>query len=146
MRITNRPLLLLLMFALVTCPLLAAAQEGGRTLQVRNLALSESPPSSGNGQIIAGWIASGWGALNLALLPVCYAEFYPQKGKGICIGLSIGFAAVGLGVGIPLLAIGYHKHSNYDEWRRSHGLSALLLKLRLVPMRDGGALVYRAAF
>ncbi len=97
-------------------------------------------PSSGLGLIIAGWISSGAGALNLAQLPVCYADFYPSEAGDLCVGLSIGIGIVGLGVGIPMLISGYSERATHKKWESQHAILNQLSHTG-VAMWNGSALV-----
>ena len=100
-------------------------------------------PSSGLGPIIAGWAVSGFGVLNGAAIPVCFADFYPKKAKDICIGASIAVAGVGLAVGIPLLIIGYNQKAARNAWREKRGLAYNLSNLHLAALSGGGLAIYR---
>lgn len=104
----------------------------------------DGEPSSGISQIVIGYVGVGLALVNLALIPVCYADFYPAGGKDLCVGLSIGIGAVGLAVGIPLLIVGYNKRANRGAWRERRGLSYHLSNLRLGALHGGGTLTYRA--
>jgi hypothetical protein len=106
----------------------------------------DQAPASGMVQLVMGWGLVGVGLLNLALLPVCYADFYPKDGKELCVGASIGIAAAGVAVGIPLLLWGYNKRAAYKDWKARRGLSYHLSNLGLAAGSGGGSLVYRAAW
>jgi len=104
----------------------------------------EERPSTGTGQIIVGWIATGVGAVNLATLPVCYADFYPSESKDLCVGASLGLGVVGLGLGIPFLAVGYSNRSDYLEWKKRNPVAVHLSNLRITASGDAGFLTYRS--
>jgi len=106
----------------------------------------EAEPGSGLGLIIVGWIATGVGAVNLASIPICSADFYPEQSRDLCVGLSVGFGVVGLGVGIPLLAVGYHKRSKYKEWSERHAVLDGLLHTQVAIQNDSALLLYRGTF
>jgi hypothetical protein len=106
----------------------------------------DDPPSSGVGMIITGWIMSGVGAMNLALIPVCSMDAYPRESRDLCIQLSIGVGVIGLGVGIPLLAVGYHQRSKFKEWKRQHAILNELLSTQVTLQNDSALLVYRGTF
>jgi hypothetical protein len=106
----------------------------------------EERPSTGTGQIVVGWIGTGVGTLNLVTLPVCYADFYPEDAKDLCVGASIGFAAVGLGIGIPFLIVGYGNRADYKKWKAEHPTAHELSKLRLSAVEGGGVLGYQTEF
>jgi hypothetical protein len=79
-------------------------------------------PSSGVGLVVAGWIATGVGLLNFAVLPLCSADFYPPDQEDFCVGVQVGVGSVGLLVGIPLLIIGYNQRADYKAWKtRNYG-------------------------
>lgn len=101
-----------------------------------------SRPSSGTGWIVVGWIALGVGALNLASLPVCYADFYPEGAKDVCVYASIGIAAVAIPLGVTSLIVGYNQRSEYERWRRNNGFARHLERLRLAVRDDGMLLSY----
>lgn len=105
--------------------------------------IADPKPSSGIGLIVVGWVASGIGALNLATLPICFADFYPEESKGLCIGLSAAFAGVGFAVGLPALIIGYNQRSDYKAWKKRHALVGLLMDTSLALDRDGARLSLR---
>jgi hypothetical protein len=133
----------------------AAAQDAApRLLPALSLALSsrsalaqdgyhdpnDLQPSTGTGLIVAGWIAVGVGLLNLATLPICFADFYPSESKDLCVGMSAAIAGVGVAVGVPLLIIGYNQRADYKEWKQRRGLTHHLRRLRL-SLRDDAALI-----
>jgi hypothetical protein len=112
----------------------------------------ESEPSTGLGFIIPGWILTGVGALNLVTMPVCFAGWYQDFGvREVCIGASIGFAAVGLGLGIPFLIVGYNKRSKYKRWEANQvdefsGPTRFLDRAAVVPLPGGAAATYSLQF
>jgi hypothetical protein len=106
----------------------------------------DAPPSSGIPQVVVGWAALGIGVLNLALIPVCFADFYPDKGRDICKYGSIGLGAVGLAVGIPFLIMGYNQRARRADWERKRNGFGLLENLHFAAHGGGWALGYRAEF
>jgi hypothetical protein len=106
----------------------------------------EERPSTGTGQIVVGWIGTGVGAVNLASIPICYADFYPRDAEKACVGLSIAFGAVGLGVGIPFLIVGYSNRAEYKRWKAENPTAYELTKLRLSAVEGGGLLGYQSEF
>jgi hypothetical protein len=60
--------------------------------------------------------------------------------------LSIGFGVIGLGVGVPLLAVGYHKRSKFNDWKRQHAVLNQLLHTQVALQNDSAFLVYSGAF
>jgi hypothetical protein len=109
-------------------------------------AQEEPPPPTGTAQIVVGWIGTGVGAFNFATVPVCYADFYPEQSKDLCVELSIGIGAVGLGVGIPMLIVGYSRRAEYKRWKADHPALNELTKLRVSAVQGGGVLGYRTEF
>lgn len=103
-------------------------------------------PSSGLGLVIAGWALTGWGALNLVTYPVCSADWYPEQSRGLCKVLSIGFGVGGVGVGVPLLVVGYSKRSDYNEWKKTHALEHHLLSTQVALRNNSALVVYSGSF
>jgi hypothetical protein len=104
---------------------------------------ADPQPSTGVGMIVAGWILGGIGVLNLATLPLCYADFYPSNAEDLCVALSAVIGGLGLGIGIPLLIVGYNNRSDYKDWQRRHGQAALP-GLRLAFDRNAALVIYSA--
>ena len=99
--------------------------------------VSTSEPSSGLGLIIAGWILTGVGALNFATLPVCYADFYQNYAEGdVCVAGSVAIGAIGLGLGIPFLIVGYNNRAKHNRWE-SQQTASLWKRARVVPLHGG---------
>lgn len=108
---------------------------------------SDDPqPSTGNGLIVAGWIATGLGVLNLATLPICFADFYPEDAEDLCVIGSAAIGGVGLALGVPFLIVGYNNKADYREWQARKGLAYHLQNTRVTVADDGVGLSYRAAF
>lgn len=103
---------------------------------------SDPQPSTGTGLIIAGWIATGIGLLNFALLPVCSADFYPSDAEDSCIALSAVFGGVGLSLGIPFLIIGYNNRADFKEWKERNRLTRHLLNTQLAFRGDAALVIY----
>jgi hypothetical protein len=96
--------------------------------------------------IVTGWILSGVGAVNLASIPLCNADFYPRDSRDLCVQLSIGFGVVGLGVGVPLLIVGYNKRAQFNEWKQEHAVVRELLSTRVALQNDSALFVYGGTF
>jgi hypothetical protein len=96
--------------------------------------------------IITGWIMSGVGVMNLALIPVCTMDAYPRQSRDLCVQLSIGVGVIGLGVGIPLLAVGYHNRSKFKTWKQRHAVLNELLSTEVALQNEAALLVYRGTF
>jgi hypothetical protein len=79
---------------------------------------AEPPPRSGLGALIVGSIGMGIGTLNLATLPVCFADFFPSEEQTWCVAEAAVFAGLGLGVGIPVFVLGRRRRAAYKEWQR----------------------------
>lgn len=116
-------------------PALAAADDGYRDS-------GDPRPSSGMGLIIAGWIATGLGLLNLATLPICYADFYPNNAESTCVIASAVIGGVGLTLGVPFLIVGYNDRADYKEWKKRNGFTAHLRRTHLAFHGDSALLVY----
>lgn len=106
----------------------------------------EEEPSTGLGPMIAGWAVTAVGVGNLAAIPICSADFYPHDAKDACIVASIAVGVAGLGVGIPLLIVGYSKRSTYNEWRSRHPLSSRLMNTQVALQNNSAVLLYRGSF
>src|SRR5687768_8859083 len=98
-------------------PSLELAIDAMPLAQVEANRVSEARPSTGTGLIVVGWIAVGIAALNLATLPICYADFYPRESEDLCVGASLVIAGIGVSLGIPFLIVGYVNRSNYNDWK-----------------------------
>lgn len=105
--------------------------------------VSEPPPSTGTGLIVVGWIALGLGALNLASLPICYADFYPRESEDLCVGLSLVVAGVGVSLAIPFLIVGYVNRSDYNDWKQRNAVARHLLNTQLALLEGGAMVSYR---
>lgn len=107
------------------------------------VAPAEEPPSSGVGKRVGGFVLVGMGVLNLGLIPVCFADFYPDSGREVCKVTSIAIGAVGLSVGVPLLIWGYAQRSERMKWNRAHGLARALQGVRVAARSGRAELSYR---
>jgi hypothetical protein len=114
----------------------ALARDDGR-------GATDTRPSTGTGLIVTGWILTGIAVLNLATLPVCFADFYPPESKDLCVVLSAVFAGAGTVVGVPLLIVGYNQRADYKAWKKRNGLIGHLLDTRVAFQNDAALLVYR---
>ncbi|MEY4577578.1 MAG: hypothetical protein RL701_2281 [Pseudomonadota bacterium] len=103
-------------------------------------------PSSGMGQRVAGFVLIGLGALNLALLPVCFADFYPENSQNLCKVTSITVGAAALTIGIPLLIWGYVLKGRQSEWKHNRGLAYHVNKLTFAAQSGGAVLSYRSSW
>lgn len=110
----------------------------------------QEEPSSGLGLIIVGWIATGVGVGNLALIPTCSFSSAKTESeqlvRDVCVGIHVGFGVVGLGLGIPFLAVGYSKRSKYNEWKKHHAVLDHLLHTDVAIQNNGAVLLYRGSF
>ena len=103
-------------------------------------------PASGLGFIISGWILTGVGALNLLTLPLCFSGYEKEtNNESFCLGATGGLAAVGLGVGIPFVILGYNKRKKYKSWESDQAMLHLE-RTRLVFLRGGAVANYTAHF
>ena len=107
---------------------------------------SDPQPSTGTGLVVAGWIATGIGVLNLATLPICFADFYPEESENLCVIGSATLGGVGLALGIPFLIVGYNNKADYREWKARNGVAYHLQNTHVTVANDGVGLSYRAAF
>jgi len=107
---------------------------------------SDPQPSTGNGLVVAGWIATGLGVLNLATLPICFADFYPEESEDLCVGASAVIGGVGLALGVPFLIVGYNQKADYREWRARNGIAYHLMNTQVTLASDGASLRYSASF
>jgi hypothetical protein len=98
------------------------------------------------GLIIAGWSVTGLGALNLLTIPVCKADFYPHDQRDLCVDLSVAVGVVGLGVGIPMLIVGYNQRAKHAEWQKHHALLNGLMHTQVALQNDSAFVVYRGSF
>lgn len=102
------------------------------------------------GLIIVGWIATGVGVGNLALIPTCSLNTVNSESqqlvRDVCVGIHVGFGVVGLGLGIPFLAVGYNKRSKYNEWKEHHAVLDHLLRTQVAVQNDSALLLYRGSF
>jgi hypothetical protein len=106
----------------------------------------EEAPSSGLGPMIAGWAVTAWGVANLVTYPICSADWYPDQSRDLCKVLSIGFGVAGVGVGVPLLIVGYSKRSKYNEWKKTHALQHHLLSTQVALQNNSAVVLYRGTF
>lgn len=77
----------------------------------------EPRPPSGIGGIVVGWAGVGWGVLNFATLPLCFADFYPSEARPVCTATSITLGAGGLIAAAIGLGVGYPRRAAYKRWR-----------------------------
>jgi hypothetical protein len=111
-----------------------------------NEPMHDPQPSTGTGLIVAGWIATGIGVLNLATLPICFADFYPEDSENLCVIGSATLGGVGLALGVPFLIVGYNNKADYREWQARRGMAYHLMNTQVTLASDGAALSYRAEF
>jgi hypothetical protein len=84
------------------------------------------PPRTGIPALAVAAGLLGEAALNLALLPVCHADWYPSDAEEFCVVSSYVFAGVGIAVGVPSLIIGLVRYRRHQEWKaRKRGLALL---------------------
>ncbi len=120
--------------------------ESGQTSPSAETQAVDPEPSSGLGMMIPGWVLVGDGALNLALMPLCFVDLFGTSNiKGVCLGTSIGFGVVGFGVGIPLLVAGYRKRKRHQTWE-SNQLATHLERTQVTALPGGAAASYTFEF
>jgi hypothetical protein len=78
----------------------------------------EPAPASGIGAVVVGYAGLGISALQLATMPVCFADFYPDAAERACLISSLALAGIALSVGIPTLVVGLHRRQRYKAWRQ----------------------------
>ena len=104
-------------------------------------------PSTGLGLLITGIIMSGVGVTNLAVSPICRADFYVKKtgteGSDACFYTSLVVGGAVAAVGIPLLIVGISKRMDYVEWRARH---QALAGLSAYAGEQGGGLAWQTSF
>ena len=93
-----------------------------------------------------GGVGLGLGTVNLATIPVCYAEFYPPEAKNVCIGMSVGLGVALISVGIPSLIIGKKRHDRYRAWRARQSAGLSLEGVSILPHSTGAQLMLQARF
>ena len=106
----------------------------------------DQPPPSGIGGLVMGGVGLGLGTVNLATIPVCYAEFYPPEAKNVCIGMSVGLGVALISVGIPSLIIGKKRHDRYRAWRARQSAGLSLEGVGVLPQSTGAQLMLQARF
>jgi hypothetical protein len=107
---------------------------------------NDPQPSTGTGLVVVGWIATGLGVLNLATLPICFADFYPEDAETLCVIGSATIGGVGLALGVPFLIVGYSQKADYREWKARNGMAYHLQNTYVTVASDGVGLSYSAAF
>jgi len=104
---------------------------------------TEEPRSNGLGLTIAGGILTGIGALNLAITPVCRADFYREAngdvGSDVCFYGSLIGGGIFLAVGVPMLVVGLVRRSAWKAWHETNQVF-----FRIDP--EGGALAWQTRF
>lgn len=107
----------------------------------------EKEPPSGIGGLILGYGGIGLGALNLALIPVCSADFYPSDAEDLCVAFSIAYGVIGIGAGIPLAIMGHVRRARYLKWRDEHAQTARFLpQIGVLPDPSAPGLTARFRF
>jgi hypothetical protein len=128
--------------SVASAPLLFARPPEG----VLRPAPQASPPN-GRAGLIVGGIALGLAAVNLALLPVCHADFYRENdAETPCVVISYIYAGLATTVGIISLAIGSRRRAQFREWQALHQSVTLLEGVRLSATRGGAGLAFRTTF
>lgn len=125
------------------------------SLSVHNLPLplaidaslaADPRPSSGLGMLIPGWIATAGGLVALAIIPVCFADFYPSQGSSVCaIGQGV-IGGVALTLGVTFLIIGSGQRSRYKAWKERHPVAYHLGNTQVAIQSDAALLTYATAF
>jgi hypothetical protein len=140
-------------FLVLVCALFSASPAAAEraapsllpALKLSVPALTSDPrPSTGTGLIVAGWILTGIGVLNLAFIPACSADFYPPEAEDTCVAASAVLGGIGVALGVPFLIIGYNQRSDYKDWRERNSTLRHLMNARLAFRDDSALLLYRA--
>ena len=104
---------------------------------------TEEPRSNGLGLTIAGGIVTGLGALNLAISPVCRADFYREANgdtaSNVCFYGSLIGGGILLAVGVPMLVVGLVRRSAWKAW---HENNQVFFRVD----HDGGTLAWAMRF
>ncbi len=128
---------LLLPAALLLAPRDAAAADGAPSSR-------DPEPSNGIGLIVTGAVVLGVAAVDGAtgsascLILGQSSATDTSSFNNVCWGVVIGFAGVGLAVGLPLLIMGLNDHSDHREWEKRHGIAGV----SIVPIRSGAAVTW----
>lgn len=135
---------------------LAVGVSGVGHAQAQSAAVPKEPsgysvdakPPSGLGGLAVGIAGIAGGAFALAIIPVCYASFYPSQGGAACaIGQGV-VGALGITAGIIGLSIGLPRRARYKAWRarQQADLHGQLERLSLAAAPGGGLLRYGFSF
>ena len=100
--------------------------------------------------IIPGWILLGAGLANGLAIPLCYTDVYRQvygpEAQDICAGVYTAIAVGSLGVGIPLLIVGYKRRTTHKEWEQRHPTLGYLVRTQVALQNNSAIIVYRGTF
>ena len=119
-----------------------------------DVADNNGEPSSGLGMIIPGWILTGTGVGSGMAIAFCYSDSnrdpngHPYTGQvqDICAGIYASIGVVSLGIGIPLLVVGYDRRHKHREWRRLHPALGQLMRTEIVVGDHSALVLYRGSF
>lgn len=105
----------------------------------------EQRPRSGVGGVVVGSAALGMALLNVATLPICFADFYPSGAQDGCVIGSLALAGVDVVVGVPSLVLGLIRLRRYRDWKQQRAL-ALVERLGAGASPSGATLRYTLRF
>lgn len=87
----------------------------------------EMEPRNGTGRLITAATFTGVGALSVAAISMCMADWYSAGGQEedvpICVATFTANTAVGFGVGLPLFVSGAHRKAEWRRWRDEHAVA-----------------------
>jgi hypothetical protein len=127
-------------------PFFAATTVASMPFFAATTVASEEPPS-GQGSIITGWVFAVFGVAHIATIPACYTLRKPEylSLKSGCIGLSATLAVASLGVGLPVMLLGYTKEAKRKKWQAAR-TSSFFGRTHVLPVRGGALGAYVLEF